>query len=80
MSGTGGQGRDRSGCGGRGPRGRGRGSIHYTPTLNKNICLCSALGNNVYDYGQKLAADQMRMNWEKIVHHAGTIYRHDIIN
>ena len=35
MGGRGGQVRGRSGRGGRGSRDSGRGSVHYTPTLNK---------------------------------------------
>ena len=83
MGGRGRQGRGRGGrgvCGGRESRGRGRRRGHYTATLNKNIGLCSALGNNVFDYGQKRAADQMRKTWEKIFHHAMNISGHDIRN
>ncbi len=61
---------------GRGGRGQGRGN-NYSGTgaaaAAKHTGLCSALGNYVFDYGQKAAADQMRTTWEKIVHHAGTI-------
>jgi hypothetical protein len=46
----------------------------------KHKGLCAALGNNVFDYGHKSAADQMRTTWEKIVHHVGTIYGQDISN
>ena len=74
MGGRGGQVRGRSGRGGRGSRDSGRGSVHYTPTLNKNKCLCGALGNKVFAYGQKGEADQMRRTWENIVHHVDTIY------
>ena len=83
MIGRGGQGR---GCGGhgrrigRGFRGRGRGNCHYTATLNKNKGLCSALGNNIFDYSQKGESDQMRTAWENIFHHFGTIYGPDIRN
>jgi hypothetical protein len=48
--------------------------------LAKHKGLCAALGIHVFDYGQKGAADQMRTTWEKIVHHVGTIYGHDISN
>ena len=61
------QGRGRVGSGGHGGRAfrlRGRGSGHYTATININKGLFSALGNNVFDYGQKGAADQMRTTWE----------------
>ena len=60
MSGGGVQGKGRDG---RGSRGCGRGSSHYTPTLNKNKGLCSALGNNFFDYGQTGAAYQKQMTW-----------------
>ena len=83
MSGRGGQGighSGRGGCVGSRYRGCSRGSFNYTNTLNKNKGLCSALGNNVFDYGQKGAAHQMRTTWENIVHHARTIYGHDIRN
>ena len=46
----------------------------------KHKGLCAALGTNVFDYGQKAAADQMRTTWDKIVHHVGTIYGSDISN
>jgi hypothetical protein len=28
--------------------------------------LCAALGNNVFDYGHRAAADQMQTSWEKL--------------
>ena len=59
---------------------RGRGIGHYTAILNKNKGLSSALRNNVFDYGQKWAADQMRMTWDNIVNHVRTIHVHDISN
>jgi hypothetical protein len=68
---------------GRGGRGRGRGQ-NYSSTgaaTAKHRELCSALESHVFDYGQKAAAgDQMRITWEKIVNHVGTIYGHDISN
>ena len=73
-------GRDNNNRGGRG-RGRGRGSNYSSASaVTKHKGLCAALGNHVFDYGQKGAADQMRTSWEKIVHHVGTIYGHDISN
>jgi hypothetical protein len=73
-------GRDSNGrSAGRG-RGRGRGTSYSVPGVTKPKGLCGALGVHVFDYGQKGAADQMRITWEKIVHHAGTIYGHDISN
>jgi hypothetical protein len=84
MSGRGG----RQGRGGRGGRGnthsrggRGRGNYYSSAgAVVKHKGLCAALSNHVFDYGQKGAADQMRTTWEKIVHHVGTIYGHDISN
>jgi hypothetical protein len=65
-----------SGCG------RGRGS-YYSGTgaaVAKHKGLCAALTSHVFEYGQKGAADQMGTAWEKIVHHVGTIYGHNISN
>jgi hypothetical protein len=42
--------------------------------------LCTNLGTNVFDYGQKSAADQMQTSWENLVQYAGTNYGQDIIN
>jgi len=82
-----GRGRGR-GCGSaRGNQGQGgrsgqigRGCNYSGTGGTKHKGLCVALSNNVFDYGQKGAADQMRIMWEKIVHHVGTIYGHDISN
>jgi hypothetical protein len=40
--------------------------------------LCGALGNNVFDYGHRAAADQMQTTWEKLVQFVGTNYGQDI--
>jgi hypothetical protein len=89
MSGRGGRqgrgkrgGRDGNSRGGRGRGGQGRGNSYSgsSGALAKHKGLCAALGIHVFDYGQKGAADQMRTTWEKIVHHVGTIYGHDISN
>ena len=80
MIGRGVQVRCRDGRGGCGSRGRGRGSGHYTPTSNKNKGLCSALGQNIFDYDQKGEKDQMRTTWQNIVHHVEIVYGHDISN
>jgi hypothetical protein len=42
--------------------------------------LCTALGNNVFDYGHWAAVDQMRISWEKLMHFMGTNYGQDISN
>jgi hypothetical protein len=36
--------------------------------------------NNVFDYGHKGAADQMRTSWEKLCQHVGSEYGQDIAN
>ena len=81
MSGRHGQ-RGRGRAGARGDRGgQGRGSYYNgSGTAAKHKGLCSALGNHVFDYGQKGAADQMRTTGEKIANHVGTIYGSDISN
>jgi hypothetical protein len=42
--------------------------------------LCAALGSNVFDYGHRAAADQMRTSWEKLIQFVGTNYGQDISN
>jgi hypothetical protein len=74
-NGSGGRGR-----GGRGGRGHGRGQ-NYTGSANTTKKgLCANLGTNVFDYGQKSAADLMRTSWEKLVQYGGTNYGQDISN
>jgi hypothetical protein len=74
MSGRGGR------SNGRGGRGRGRGH-NYTGYDNAaKRDLCTNLGTNVFDYGQKSAADQMCTSWEKLVQYVGTNYGQDINN
>ena len=82
MTGRGGRYRGRGGRGGsgRGGRGRGRGQNYTGSTNTHTKGLCSALGNNLFDYGQKAAADQMRTSWEKLVQYVGTNYSQDISN
>ena len=81
MSGRGGRNFSRGGCvnGGRG-HGRGHGQIYTGNTTPTKKGLCKALGGNVFDYGQKVAADQMRTSWEKITEYVGTLYGQDISN
>jgi hypothetical protein len=67
MSGGRNNGRGRRGRDGRGghSRGcsRGRGQ-NYTGSANAaRKGLCDNFGTNVFDYGQKSAADQMRTSW-----------------
>jgi hypothetical protein len=85
MSGPGGgrnNGRGGRGQGGRGGRGRGRGwGQNYTGSTNPTKKgLCANIGTNVFDYGQKSAADIMRTSWEKLVQYVGTNYSQDISN
>jgi hypothetical protein len=64
----------------RGGRGRGRGH-NYTGLANaENRGICTNLGTNVFDYGQKAAADQMRTSWGKLVKYVGTNYGQEINN
>jgi hypothetical protein len=84
MSGRGGRNNGRSGRGrgiaNRGGRGRGR-CQNYTGFVNApKRGMCTNLGKNVCDYGQKSAADQMRTSWKKLVQYVGTNYGQDINN
>jgi hypothetical protein len=77
INGQGGRGRGSANLGG---SGRGRGQ-NYTGSDNAaKRCMCTNLGTNVFDYGQKSAADQMRTSWEKLVQYVGTNYGQDINN
>ena len=49
-------------------------------TSSKQKGLCAALGDNVFNYGAKGSADQMRNSWARIVHHIGTIMGQEISN
>jgi hypothetical protein len=73
-------GRGRGGShGGRGGE-RGRGQNYTgTRTAAKSGC-CAALCINVFDYGHRAAADQMRTSWEKLVQFVGTNYGQDVSN
>jgi hypothetical protein len=42
--------------------------------------MCTNLGTNVFDYGQKPAADQMCTSWEKLLQYVGISYGQDINN
>ena len=79
MSGRGGRGRGGRGRG-RGRGGRGRGSSYTGANTSSKKGLCAALGDNVFDYGHKAAADQLRTSWEKLVQYVGTTYGQDISN
>lgn len=67
-------------------RGRGKGRANRaeysagTPTNKKSKGLCEALGDHVFDYGQKGAADLAKTSYEALVRHIGTTYGPDIGN
>jgi hypothetical protein len=80
MSGGRNNGRGGRGRGGRGGRSRGR-DQNYTGSANAaRKCMCTNLGTNVFDYGQKSVADQMCTSWEKLAQYVGTNYGQDISN
>ena len=82
MSGRGGRNFSRGGRGngGRG-HGRGRDQKYTGNTTTTKKGLCKALGGNVFDCGQKAAADQMQKSWDKIsTEYAGSLYGQDISN
>jgi hypothetical protein len=66
-----------SGCGG---RGRSRGQNYTGARSASKKGLCTTLGSNIFDYGHKGAANQMRTSWEKLVQFVGTNYGQDISN
>jgi hypothetical protein len=78
MSGRGGRNNSRGGRGrgsaNRGGRGRGRGQNYNGSANAAKRGMCTNRGTNVFDYGQKSAADQMRTSWEKLVQYVGTNY------
>jgi hypothetical protein len=42
--------------------------------------MCTSLGTNLFDYGQKSSAYQMRTSWENLVQYVGTNHGQDINN
>jgi hypothetical protein len=84
MSSRGGRNNSRGGRGrdgaNRGGHGRGRGE-NYNGSINAaNRGMCTNIGTNAFEYGQKSAADQMCTSWEKLVQYVGTNYGQDINN
>jgi hypothetical protein len=72
-------GRGRGGSHGRctsehGGHGRERGQNYTGARMVAKSGLCAALGNNVFDYGHRAAADQIRTLWEKLIQFLGTNY------
>ena len=68
---------------GRGGRWRGRGKPHAGrgtggTTTVKLQGLCLALGENIFTYGEKGSADQIKTTQEKIVQYVGIQYEYDI--
>ena len=82
MSGRSARGSGRGGRGhnDRGARRKGRGQNYTGVGKASKSGLCTTLGSNVFDYGHKAAADQMRTSWEKLVQYVGTNYGQDISN
>ncbi len=81
MSGRAGRytGRGRRSNAARGEGGRGRECKHiYTGASGTG--LCAALGDHVFDYGQKYAVILMRITWEKLLKYVGATYGQDISN
>jgi hypothetical protein len=54
-----------------GGRGRGRGQNYTGARTAAKSGLCAALGNNVFDYGHRAAADQIITSWETLIQFAG---------
>jgi hypothetical protein len=76
-----GRGASRGGCSvERGRRGHGRGQNYTATRTAAKSGLCAALGNNVFDYGHRAAADQMRTLWDKLVQFVGINYGQGISN
>jgi len=80
-----GRGARSSGCGGRGynnrdGRSRGWGQNYTGAKKASKTGLCTTLGINMFNYGHKAAADQMRTSWEKLVQYIGMNYGQDISN
>jgi hypothetical protein len=74
-----------SGCGGcgnndRSGRSHGRGQNDTGTSKASKNGLCTTLGNNVFDYGHKAAADQMQTLWEKLIQYFWMSYGQDISN
>ena len=69
---------------GTGGKGRGRGNHKSRgggPSgATKKKGMCAALGEHMFTYNDKVAADQMRNTLKQIVKHTGTIYGQDISN
>jgi hypothetical protein len=85
MSGRGNRGHNRGsghhgGGGHASGRGHGRGGSYLGHYASNTKGLCSTLGNNVFSYGLRSAADQMRNTWDKVCEHVGTEYGNDIVN
>jgi hypothetical protein len=84
MSGIGGRHNGHDGRSGgsanRGGHGRGRDQNYNGSANAAKRGMCTNLGTNMFYYGQKSAADQMRTSWEKLVQYVGTNYGQDINN
>ena len=62
-------------------RGRGRGDRaggRSSSTAPKKQGMCATLGSHVFDHGDRGAADQVKITWEKLTTHVATLYGTDI--
>jgi hypothetical protein len=64
----------------RGGHGCGRGQNYTGARTVAKSGLCAVFGSNVFDYGHRAAADQMRTSWEKLIQFVGTNYGQDNCN
>ena len=65
---------------GRGGRGGVYTSSQSGTSKNRKIGWCKELDGNIFDYGWRTAADQMRNSQVEIVQYVGTKYGEDIAN
>jgi hypothetical protein len=54
--------------------------LHWHKQHAKKSVLSKALKNNVFAYGHKAAADQIRTSYERLTQYVGTTYGQDISN
>ena len=47
---------------------------NYSGATVKYKRLCSALGNNFFEYVKKASSDKMQSTWENIIHHVGLMH------
>ena len=81
MTGRGGRSHGARGAGRGGQRNRqGKGQGYKGNVAQRQFGLCKELATNVFDYGTRGAADQMRNSWEKLCQYVGAEMGEDIAN